>query len=173
MAEEGPPPGTGVTPDGRQTIPHDQAEQARDARMVRSVRWRLVLFSGGATLLVLLLLGVAIYTAVADSLASQGVAQLQARAGSLTDFIENPRRGDPPIDVLVGGRTSGTFAYLVDPDGKAYRPRSMRDIDGLPDATAIDAARGGQRDIREVIAGEDTPLRILTEPATHPGRQVR
>jgi signal transduction histidine kinase len=155
-----------VAPDRHQPVPDAQAEQARDARMVRSVRWRLVLFSGGATLLVLLLLGVAIYTAVADSLATQGVAQLQERARSLTEFIENPRRGDPPIDVLVGGRTSGTFAYLVDPKGISYRPRTVRDIDGLPDPTAIDAARGGQRDIREVRAGEDTPFRLLTEPAT-------
>ena len=159
-------PGPEITADRQHAASEDQAEQARDARMVRSVRWRLVLFSGGATLLVLLLLGVAIYTAVANSLATQAVAQLQERAGSLTEFIENPRRGDPPIDVLVGGRTSGTFAYLVDPEGTSYRPRTVRDIDGLPDAAAIDAARGGQRDIREVTAGEGTPFRLLTEPAT-------
>src|SRR6478609_1399149 len=118
-------PGPEITADRQHAASEDQVEQARDARMVRSVRWRLVLFSGGATLLVLLLLGVAIYTAVANSLATQAVAQLQERAGSLTEFIENPRRGDPPIDVLVGGRTSGTFAYLVDPEGTSYRPRTV------------------------------------------------
>ena len=134
--------------------------------MVRGVRWRLVLFSGGATLMVLLLLGVAIYTAVSNSLTDQGVAQLEARATTLTSFIENPRRGDPPIDVLVGGRTSGTFAYLVDPDGESYRPRSVPDIDGLPDPQAIDAARGGKRDLRNVTAGASDPFRVMTEPVT-------
>ena len=49
-------------------------------QLVRSVRWRLVLFSGGATLAVLLLLGVAIYTAVSSSLTDQGVGQLAERA---------------------------------------------------------------------------------------------
>ncbi len=166
---DGPPTTPSMSAAGRGRYEASAAEaaaQERDARMVRGVRWRLVLFSGGATLLVLLLLGVAIYTAVANSLADQGVGQLEARARSLTGFIENPRRGDPPIDVLVGGRTSGTFAYLVDPAGTSYRPRSVPAIDGLPDAAAIDTARGGRRDIREVQAGDDTPFRVLTEPAT-------
>ncbi len=72
------PPGEPSSRDGRQdVVAADAAEQARDARMVRGVRWRLVLFSGGATLAVLLLLGVAIYTAVSNSLTDQGVAQLE------------------------------------------------------------------------------------------------
>ena len=60
-------------------------EQARqgDARLVRRVRWRLVLFSGGTTLLILLALGALLYIRVASSLETTGVAQLDARASAL------------------------------------------------------------------------------------------
>jgi len=144
----------------------EERERAQDARMVRGVRWRLALVSAAATLLVLLILGVAVYAAVADSLWSQGIDQLRQRADSLASFIEDPGRGDAPIGILVGGRGSGTFAYLVLPDGTGRRPTSILDIEGLPDVAAITAARMHGRDIREVTAGEDIPFRLLTEAAT-------
>src|SRR5450755_506578 len=70
-------------------------EQARegDARLVRGVRWRLVLFSGGTTLLILLALGALLYVRVASSLETTGVAQLDARASALKEFLggsDNP-----------------------------------------------------------------------------------
>ena len=51
-----------------------------EAALVRRVRLRLLAWSGGTTLAVLLLLGTVIYLAVANSLASAGADQLRARA---------------------------------------------------------------------------------------------
>ncbi|HEY6058626.1 MAG TPA: hypothetical protein VIV06_11370, partial [Candidatus Limnocylindrales bacterium] len=88
---------------------------APDARVLRRVRWRLVAWSAGATLVVLVVLGVAIYTAVAGSLASSGQQQLSERASILSDVISNPRLGVGPgdrdrlpIGFAFGGPSSGT-----------------------------------------------------------------
>jgi hypothetical protein len=48
-----------------------------DARLLRRVRWRLVAWSGGSTLAVLLLLGLAAYLVVAASLAASSEQQLR------------------------------------------------------------------------------------------------
>ena len=53
---------------------------AADARLVRSVRWQLIGWSAGSTLVVLLVLGVAIYAAVATTLASASESLLHDRA---------------------------------------------------------------------------------------------
>src|SRR5690348_15375407 len=61
---------------------------AHDARLLRRVRWRLALWSGGATLLVLLALGLAIWITVRDSLASGGIAEARARASAVAAYVE-------------------------------------------------------------------------------------
>jgi len=70
----------------------EERERERDARMVRNVRWRLVLFSGGATLVVLLLLGAAIYTAVERSLAGTSVSRMSNRAEDIAGYLNRPER---------------------------------------------------------------------------------
>src|SRR5450759_3396729 len=52
-----------------------------DARLIRSVRWRLVAWSGGTTLLVLIVLAVTLYASVANSLAYTGVSQPNTPTG--------------------------------------------------------------------------------------------
>ncbi len=95
--------------------------------MVRGVRWRLVLFSGGATLMVLLLLGVAIYTAVSNSPDHPGRRPAR-RAGRSRSCSGSPRAdaGPPPLDLRFGGRTTGTFALLVDAEDKVIRTEDCR-----------------------------------------------
>ena len=56
-----------------QTTAPELAAEATDGRLIRNVRRNLVLWSGGTTLLILLALAVALYAAVAGSLASSGV----------------------------------------------------------------------------------------------------
>jgi hypothetical protein len=84
MADEGASPqAPGLAPasggpvDAR-TAPED-AESLSEAQLVRQVRWRLVAWSGGSTLLVLLALGIALYVSVASSLQSNGLAALDQR----------------------------------------------------------------------------------------------
>ena len=64
------------------------AVESTDSRLLRRVRRNLVLWSGGTTLLILLALAVALYAAVAGSLANSGISQLDARMGLI--------RGDRP-----------------------------------------------------------------------------
>jgi signal transduction histidine kinase len=151
-----------------------------EAGLLRRVRLQLALWSGGVTLVLLLLLGAAVYIAVDRSLSNSGTAQLVSQASRLTG-------GRPGPDVLpeggfnFGGPASGTFAMVVngqgDPVGRGGRVPS-----GLPVMASIDAVRGsGERDIREatvVIGGgtseevADTPVRVLTDPVNFRGRQL-
>ena len=52
---------------------------------MRRTRRQLVLWSAGSTLLVLLVLGGALYAALAQQLANASVAQLRARADGMAD----------------------------------------------------------------------------------------
>lgn len=54
-----------------------------DQRLLRRVRWRLIAWSGGATVVLFVTLGAAMYWAVATTLAAQSVADLEARAENL------------------------------------------------------------------------------------------
>jgi signal transduction histidine kinase len=143
-----------------------QARQG-DARLVRGVRWRLVLFSGGTTLLILLALGALLYVRVASSLATTGVTQLDARAESLKEFLggsDNPGNG-PPTGLIFGGGSSGTFAVLVTADGQR-----IGDLDdgvpvGLPNQGSVAAAWQTGRDVRDTVLA-DVPVRILSVTAS-------
>lgn len=142
------------------------ARTAPDALVVRRVRWRLVAWSGGATLVVLALLGIAIYEAVAGSLAASGRQQLDARAAVIQDFLERgPRRAEdrPPIEFAFGGETSGTFGYVVTPANVVFGPREFT-ASSLPDEAGVQAARSGRTDVRQ-IEESGIPLRVLSLPA--------
>jgi signal transduction histidine kinase len=143
------------------------ARRTPDAEVVRRVRWRLAAWSGGATFIVIVALGIAIYAAVAGSLASSGRQQLNVRADAIQEFLASRRPGPrerPPIEFAFGGATSGTFGYVVTPADLVYGPRDFSD-ESLPDAEGIEAARAGRTDVREVEAS-DVPLRVLSEPVT-------
>ncbi|MFI5039882.1 MAG: histidine kinase dimerization/phospho-acceptor domain-containing protein, partial [Solirubrobacterales bacterium] len=134
--------------------------------MLRRVGWSLVLFSGGTTLLILLVLGSLLYLRVTSSLETTGIVQLDARAASLRQFLDT---SDDPGDgaqtgIVFGGGSSGTFAVIVGPDG-----RPLVDADdvvpaGLPNEDSVVAARVSGRDVREGVL-ENVPVRILSVTA--------
>jgi signal transduction histidine kinase len=131
----------------------DAAEAAAaegDARLVRSVRWRLLAWSGGTTLLVLLVLGVALYLTVAKTLEANGIAVLGSRADQIVAAVthERPAGDRPPTDFLFGG--GGTFAIIVAPDGTTIGPPQFSVPSGLPDRDAIagSTASSDGRDVR-------------------------
>jgi signal transduction histidine kinase len=128
----------------------DDAAAQSDARLVRDVRWRLVAWSGGSTLLVLVVLGLALYLSVASSLRASGLALLDDRAGSIVTSItrQPPGPGDPRTDFTFGG--GGTFAIVIAPDGTTIGPPRFVLPNGLPDADAASAASAGDgRDVRD------------------------
>ncbi|MGZ6340154.1 MAG: sensor histidine kinase [Candidatus Limnocylindrales bacterium] len=143
--------------------------ESDDARLLRRTRLRLMAWSGGATLLVLLVLGGALYAAVAGSLAANGQAQLARRADALDRFIAGGRGFEDrsQLGFAFGGEAAGTVAVLVLPDGTMLRPADAILPSGLPDRTAISLASAGTQDVRtSTVAG--TPVRVLTRPITRP-----
>jgi len=138
-----------------------------DATLLGRVRWRLVLWSAGTTLAVILLLGGAVYGAAARSLAATGQAQLETRATSLERCLTGAARGPddcgPALAFSIGGPLAGTFGYVQRPDGRVIGPPQA----GLPDAGGLSAAGGGIRDVREVNL-EGVNFRVLSESFSTP-----
>jgi signal transduction histidine kinase len=139
-----------------------------DARLLRGVRWRLVAWSAGTTLVALALLGSALYFAVSGSLESSGKEQLALRMNDVKQFLSEARLppARAPIGLTVGGRASGTFAFIVQPDLQSIGPDVG--LTGLPDGEAIAVARAGRTDVRRLDV-QGTPVRVLTEPVLRGG----
>jgi len=150
----------GIQPASETTAP-EMAAEATDGRLIRHVRRNLVLWSGGSTLLVLVALAVALYAAVAGSLANAGIAQLDARMsqarGERPDPQDTSRYG-----YIFGGGGSGTYALAIDPEGNVLTDRGPKPPPDLPYQDAVAAAAATGRDVRSASLG-GTPVRILTE----------
>ena len=138
--------------------------EAADARLVRGVGARLVAWSGGTTLLVLLALAAALYASVANSLEATGTALLENRAAILRSLIERAHGepAGPPIGFVFGGGSSGTFALLIGPNGESLGRPEFSMPEGLPDQGSAAKAHQDGRDVRSAtIVG--VPVRILSE----------
>ena len=153
----------------------DAAEEravAADARLIRNVRWRLVAWSGGTTLVILLALSVATYVIAARSLEAAGTTPLVSRADEIKELIENPRgRPGPDYGFKFGGDASGTYAMLLNANGRPVGPRGQDLPVGLPNMPSLVAAGTGERDVREAMVG-GVPVRVVTEPVTVLGRSL-
>jgi signal transduction histidine kinase len=158
----------GILPPTETTAPELAAETA-DTGLLRHVRRNLVLWSGGTTLVVLLALGIALYFAVAGSLANAGVRQLQDGMNVPKAVLtgQQPDPGDSsPYGFQFG---SPTFAFALDgQDHVVGGPRDFHLPPGLPDTAAVAHSRAAGEDLRTTKVGP-TPVRILTE--TFPGIQ--
>ncbi len=135
---------------------------AREAVLLKRVRWRLVAWSGGITLLILLVLGTALYTVVDRQLEAASVARLEARLSQVIPDGPTDLDDMPPLQLVMGGASSGTFAYLIASDGQVFRPP----FDGpasLPDADSVAAAMAAGRDVKKVVE-DDVPFRVLSLP---------
>jgi signal transduction histidine kinase len=159
-----------------------------DSALIRGVRLRLLLWSGGSTLVVLVVLGTVLYAAVARSLADTSIAQLMDRTKLLARGVVLAGMPYPPgpnvfvTDVasapglVIGGPTSGTLAVLIPPATfQEPLPRTTGLADRLQegvDPVAVDAARAGASSVTEItFAG--TPIRVLSTPVDVPiGRFV-
>ncbi|HEV8403450.1 MAG TPA: histidine kinase dimerization/phospho-acceptor domain-containing protein, partial [Candidatus Limnocylindrales bacterium] len=167
----------GILPPTESTQP-ELAADTNEGRLVRHVRRNLVLWSGGTTLLVLLVLGVALYVAVASSLANSATSQLDSRFDQVRSSLTG-QQPDPddngPYGFIFGGGGSGTIALAVDGSGNVLAPRGFHVPPGLPDMAGVASARAKGRDVRTTSLtsagyGPDgaqttvsTPVRILTE----------
>ena len=141
--------------------PVETATIEADRGLIRSVRRRLVLWSGGVTLVILVVLGSVLYATVARSLAATGTQQLEVRAQAITESLRGPG-ARPPLGFAFGGRSSGTIAFLVDPSDRVIGPPGFEVPGGLPDTGSVSAARSSGRDVRTATVAE-IPVRILSD----------
>jgi signal transduction histidine kinase len=140
-----------------------------DAARLRRTRLRLLAWSGGLTLVILVLLGAALYAAVSGSLAARGTDLLAARAGGLAQVLRRP--GQVPDRFVLGpgfgGESSGTLALIVRPNGSLVGPAELQSITGLPDPAGVAAARAGLTDVRQVEVSS-IPIRVYSVAVTRP-----
>jgi signal transduction histidine kinase len=145
-----------------------------EKKLLRRTRRRLVLWSAGSTLIVLLVLGTILYVAVARLLASDSEnqlirrAQIMASVGSIAP-IRSPVLDGAPLGLtiapdaaapglLFGGPVSGTIAFVTD------STRIPGGIEG-PDPDALQKAlSGGGSTMRETVVPmvQDPPIRVFT-----------
>jgi len=132
-----------------------------DATLLRRTRLRLIAWSGGLTLLILLALGVLVYGAVSSELANRGTAVLDQRAAEIARIISRPGplSDRPPFGIAFGGEQSGTLTLAVKPDGSVLG--RLDDVAGLPIEPSVEAARLQGEDIRDTTIG-DTPIRVYS-----------
>ena len=163
----------GILPPTETTAPELAAETA-DGRLVQRVRRNLVLWSGGTTLLILVALSIALYVAAATSLANAGIAQLDAAMAQVRGERPNPD-DQTRYGYIFGGRGSGTYAMIIDPDGNpVFGPPGAgpgRIPPGMPYEAGVAAAAASSsgRDVQTTELAQ-TPVRILTETVDVPGR---
>lgn len=148
---------------------------AGDARLMRDVRWRLVAWSGGSTLIVLLALGIALYAAVANTLAAASLRQLDGRTGPWVAALQGPSDpAQPPPGFGFQPGRGNTFLFAFDSDGEAVQlgrePAVV--LGGMPETESLEAARTAA-DGRNVWTGHldiqtaTVPVRILTQRVTY------
>jgi two-component system sensor histidine kinase CiaH len=151
------------------------AEPSADGALVRRTRWRLLAWSGGSTLLVLVALGSLLYAAVAGSLAAASRQQLSDRANSMIGSVKaslSLMELDPfgvaisPAQpgFAIGGAASGTVGYVALPNGVVVGAGQPANTLVVKEAI-VDAMQSGEAEISEATI-KGVPFRILTVPVT-------
>jgi signal transduction histidine kinase len=122
-----------------------------DQPVLRKARLRFLAWSAGVTLVALVLVGGAIYAAVARSLAESSTEQLRARASEMAGKVSQAPEpifqvgvpagvvSDPAAPgVVLGGSTSGTLGMVIStlPDGPS-----------LGDRTTVAAGSAARQDV--------------------------
>jgi signal transduction histidine kinase len=158
------PDGVSVPTGAGAPEPADQAALATDGRLIRNVRLRLVLWSGLSTLLVLLVLGAALYLVVERNLASTGDDLLKNRTAEFARRPFGPGQG-----FSFGGGSSGTFALIANDSDQPLGPNGQPLTSGflsdqLPLAAGIDGARAAGVDTRTTVVN-GVPFRVRTTKA--------
>ena len=149
-------------------MPEPAGLVADDARLVRRTRLRLMAWSGGITLVVLAVLGFAIYSAVSNLVVGDSADRLREFADSYVGPISGQRPSFPnqPLDQEYGTRRAGLFIVIVDGDGQVLlRTRSLPP--GMPADGGLKAVAGGGTDLREIVTG-GVPLRVYSAEVTDP-----
>jgi signal transduction histidine kinase len=159
------------------------AAQPPDARLLRRVRWRLVAWSAGSTLVLLLLLGAALYLSVDASLAAAGERQLTDQCNTVRGYLAHlppggltgsggTDGGHGTISIgraEFGGPGSGTISIIVDQSGQFVGQAPFNATD-LPVMDGVQAALHGATDVR-LASVDGAPVRVMSTPVEIDGQQ--
>jgi signal transduction histidine kinase len=140
-----------------------------DARLLRSTRLRLMAVSGAVTLLLLVVLGTAVYVIVSTAVESGSRDQLIASA------VRSDR--DDPYGFTVAGPSAGLIPILVSPTGTVRLHGILTIPSGLPNLASLDAVTPANTiDVRDITLPDGTPYRVLSgypDQNTYPGYKVQ
>lgn len=157
---------------------------APEAPILRRTRWRLIAWSAGSTLVVLVILGIAIYVAAATSLAAGGTAQLQARVDELSgaEFGPVPLGATQVVGVtsdpsqpglVIGGDASGTIGIVLAPGPGGLVPPLPTGVGVIAGAVGLGPVALDPEAQAAVAAGEtvvqettiaSAPVRVMAAP---------
>jgi signal transduction histidine kinase len=147
-----------------------------ETALLRRTRVRLMAWSAGSTLAVLVILGVGIYWAASTRLAQAGVAELEQRLDKITvtSTLDDKLTGVGPVSVVsdpalpgvqLGGGTSGTIAFMIstaipaDAEAAPYLPRMPGLAAPLVDPATLASASDHPVVVETTIQG--APVRVL------------
>ena len=163
----GRPEVAGTTAAGESLVPPRAAARSAttaspDAPLLRRTGRRLIAWSAGTTFVVLVVLGAALYAAVAQSLAATSESQLEQRAQSIATFISGDGDfSDRGRGLVFGGQAPGTVTTIVTSNGEVIGPSSR--LDGFPNQAGVAAAAAGVKDVR---TGQVSGATTLTGPGS-------
>ncbi len=132
-----------------------------DAALLRRTRVRLLAWSAGLTILILVILGTLVYGAVSRELANRGTSVLVGQAQEVARVLRRPGPlpDRMPFGVTFGGEGSGTLTLAIRPDGTTLG--RLDEVEGLPVEASVGAARTDGSDVRESRI-EETPIRVYS-----------
>jgi signal transduction histidine kinase len=144
-----------------------------DARLLRRTRLRLMAVSGAVTLLLLVLLGAAVYTATSNAYRNDSITRLHDYANTkAAQFAQRiglapPTRQPGGVDFEFGSEYAGLFVVGVDSSGELLFWSNTLPP-GVPVQAGLDAVGQGGTDVREVTTGRNVQLRIFSQAETLP-----
>jgi signal transduction histidine kinase len=154
----------------------EQAALAGEHRLIRRTRWRLVLWSGVSTLVVLLVLGAALYAAVAGTLVNASVTKLASVVNPVVASLSgqpDPDSGagtDAPTPFGLQAGRGSVWLYAFDASGNQVQLNRQPSpaLAGMPEPGSLAAAGAASdgRDVREVqvtIGSSVFPARLMTQ----------
>jgi signal transduction histidine kinase len=164
-------------PGAAQAAKPARSTAVREQWLLRRVRLRLTAWYVSVLLLILLVLGAAVFVAIERSLAAETDRALRAAAAAQVERLEqNGSRVTPPAgeqdptdpDDAYAADAGDIFVYVVDAQGRIVaNPRAVQEP-GLPNTSGIATALAGGTDLRTANSGKGQ-VRVLTVPLAQGG----
>ncbi len=145
-----------------EAIPTGRNGADEDARILRRTRLRLIAVSGAVTLVILLILGAAVYEIVSTAVESGARDQLERVEVGRSD-------ADSSQGPTFEGPAAGLIPIPIDANGQpVVVPGLPRIPPGLPSLASLEAVTASNPiDIRNVVSADGTAYRVIS------GRSVR